>query len=72
VKNTSIKAGLNKIVRPQMLEQGVDLRYIQTLLGHESPKTTQIYTRVTSYSLAKIKSLFDAIFDKKGSDSKGL
>ncbi len=55
-----------------MLEQGVDLRYIQTLLGHESPKTTQIYTRVTSYSLAKIKSLFDAIFDKKGSDSKGL
>ena len=80
VKNASIKAGLNKIVKPHMLrhsyathmlEQGVDLRYIQTLLGHGSPKTTQIYTRVTSYSLAKIKSPFDAIFDSKDSDSKG-
>ncbi len=80
VKKASIKAGLNKIVRPHMLrhsfathmlEQGVDLRYIQTLLGHGSPKTTQIYTRVTSYSLAKIKSPFDAIFDSKDSDNKG-
>ena len=53
-----------------MLEHGVDLRYILTLLGHGSPKTTQIYTRVTSYSLAKIKSYFDAIFDSKDSDSK--
>ena len=54
-----------------MLEQGVDLRYIQTLLDHGSPKTTQIYTRVTSYSLAKIKSPFDAIFESNDSDSKG-
>lgn len=76
LKKASIKAGLNKIVRPHMLrhsfathmlEQGVDLRYIQTLLGHGSPKTTQIYTRVTSYSLAKIKSPFDSIFESKDS-----
>ena len=80
LKKASIKARLNKIVRPHMLrhsfathmlEQGVDLRYIQTLLGHGSPKTTQIYTRVTSYSLAKIKSPFDTIFDSKDSDNEG-
>lgn len=53
-----------------ILEQDVDLRYIQTLLGHGSPKITQIYTRVTSYSLAKIKSPFNAIFDSKDSGSK--
>ena len=80
VKKASIKARLNKIVRPHMLrhsfathmlEQGVDLRYIQTLLGHGSPKTTQIYTRVTSYSLAKIKSPFDVIFESKDNCYKG-
>lgn len=54
-----------------MLEQGVDLRYIQTLLGHGSPKTTQIYIHVTSYSLAKTKSPFDTIFESKDSNSKG-
>ena len=80
LKKASIKAGLNKIVRPHMLrhsfathmlEQGVGLRYIQTLLGHGSPKTTQIYTHVTSYSLAKIKSPFDTIFESKDSNRKG-
>ncbi len=53
-----------------MLEQGVDLRFIQTLLGHSSPKTTEIYTHVTKYSLAKIKSPFDAIFDSKVSNDR--
>ncbi|MEO0075756.1 MAG: site-specific tyrosine recombinase/integron integrase [candidate division WOR-3 bacterium] len=42
-----------------LLESGVDLRYIQELLGHKSSKTTEIYTHVTEKSLQKIKSPFD-------------
>jgi integrase/recombinase XerD len=42
-----------------LLEQGTDLRYIQTLLGHRSSKTTEIYTHVTSYALDKITSPLD-------------
>lgn len=53
-----------------MLEQRVNLRCIQTLLGHDSPKTAQIYTHITSYSLAKILSPFDTIFASKDSGSE--
>ncbi|MFV0566527.1 MAG: tyrosine-type recombinase/integrase [Flavobacteriaceae bacterium] len=42
-----------------LLENGTDIRYIQTLLGHNSPKTTMIYTHVTEPSLRKIKNPFD-------------
>ena len=39
-----------------LLENGVDVRYVQELLGHQNIRTTQIYTHVTNPKLRNIKS----------------
>ncbi len=44
-----------------LLEAGTDLRYIQTLLGHNSSRTTEIYTHAAISSLKKIKNPLDSL-----------
>lgn len=39
-----------------LLENGVDVRYVQELLGHQNIRTTQLYTQVTNPNLKNIKS----------------
>lgn len=68
LQQSAKKAGITKPISlhtlrhsfaTHLLESGTDLRYIQDLLGHNSPKTTMIYTHVTSTSLKKIINPFD-------------
>ncbi|NQE45801.1 Tyrosine recombinase XerA [ANME-1 cluster archaeon GoMg2] len=44
-----------------LLESGVDLRYIQELLGHKSSKTIEIYTHVSNRDIGKIKRPLDSL-----------
>ena len=75
------KAGIQKKVTPHvlrhsyathMLENGVDLRYIQELLGHKKPETTMIYTHVAQKKLTTIKSPLDVIMERHIFDKKEL
>jgi site-specific recombinase XerD len=42
-----------------LLEDGVDVRYIQEFMGHESIKTTELYTHVAERETERIKSPLD-------------
>jgi site-specific recombinase XerD len=44
-----------------LLENGTDLRYIQVLMGHESVKTTEIYTHVTTKGFDQIQNPLDGL-----------
>ena len=44
-----------------MLENGTNLRYIQSLLGHSSSKTTEIYTHITTKGFDQLKSPMDSL-----------
>jgi integrase/recombinase XerD len=64
-KHALHKAGIQKEVGVHSLrhsfathlhENGLDIRFIQELLGHKSSRTTEIYTHVSRRNLAAIKS----------------
>jgi site-specific recombinase XerD len=44
-----------------LIEAGIDIRYIQELLGHSSIKTTMIYTHITSKAINRIQSPLDRL-----------
>ena len=68
LKSAVNKAGIKKPVTlhwlrhsyaTHLLESVTDLRFIQELLGHNSSKTTEIYTHVSQKSLQNVRSPFD-------------
>jgi integrase/recombinase XerD len=69
IKNTAKKAGISKKVTPHvlrhslattLLSKGVDIRFIQEILGHSSLNITQIYTHVVPNQL---KEIYQRIFE---------
>lgn len=79
LKDSCRRAGIRKKVTPHtlrhsyathMLENGIDIRYIQTLLGHSRPETTMIYTHVSRKDILRIESPLDVTVKEMRQTSK--
>ncbi len=73
VRNAGYKAGVSTKVTTHMLrhsfathllEDGTDLRKIQNLLGHNSLKTTEVYTHVATNFQLSVKNPLDSLYLK--------
>ncbi|WKD85382.1 Tyrosine recombinase XerD [Polaribacter huanghezhanensis] len=73
LRKSCLKAKIYKTVTPHtlrhsyathLLENGVDIRYIQSLLGHAKPETTMIYTHVKRKDLMEIQNPLDVALQK--------
>ena len=67
-KKSAARAGITKHVSSHccrhsfashLFENGVDIKYIQALLGHIDPRSTEVYIHVSNKSLLGIRSPFD-------------
>ena len=75
IRRSAMAAGLSGVTphclrhsfATHLMEQGVEQRNIQALLGHRDPKSTEVYLHISNKSLMGIRSPFD----RKAGDVNG-